>query len=473
MGVVHRPPFCGTWYPEDRGELGGLLDEVYERTAKRTAQFARDAVAVVVPHAAPVYSGAVAAAAYRCLEQRAVSRVVLLGFCHRRRHRAVGIPDVDAYSTPFGEAPLDARTIRSLGNGGLFRTMPEAELCDHSVEVQLPFLKRSLPDASLLPLYVGELSEGERREAARTLAELVDERTALIASSDFTHYGAQFRFTPFPADSYLGERLREMDGRVIAGAGSLDPAMFHRELEMTRSNTCGRGPIALLAETLRMTRGCEIFQETLDYETSAEITGDRDHSVSYAALGYFRASSYLLEERDQQALVAAAHGMLDSLVHEGRPKAARATGGTPAIERRAGVFVTILQNGELRGCVGSVDSRHALRDAVGQLTLAAATEDPRFDPIRRGETGFTVSLSVLTPAKRVTSTDSVIAGEHGVVFDSSRHRGVLLPQVAQRHGWDRGQFLDALAVKAGAPRSALDDPLARLSVFRVQVFGDH
>jgi AmmeMemoRadiSam system protein B/AmmeMemoRadiSam system protein A len=399
--------------------------------------------------------------------------VILMGFSHRQSHSGIGIPDVDGYETPLGEVAVDSDTLRAIEDLVLFRRVPESTVCDHSVEIQLPFLRRALPEARIMPLYVGEMGEQDRCTAAQVLGALLDEKTVMIASSDFTHYGPQFRFTPFPCDASVRERLREVDHRVIEGAGSLDPCVFRRELEATQSNTCGRAPVALLGEVLRSATGSEeVFQETLDYETSGQITGDWSHSVSYAALGYFRSHSFLLDERDCLALLDGAHRTLADLTAGRTPQTAKVQSGSPAIDRRAGVFVTIYEAGRLRGCIGNVSSRVPLAESVPALTLAAATEDPRFPAIQKGESGFEINLSLLTPLKQVASTLRIIPGEHGIVLDSEHGRGLLLPQVASRYGWDRDKFLDALTSKAGVPPSAVDAPSTRLFVFRAQVFGD-
>jgi AmmeMemoRadiSam system protein B len=85
---IHESPYCGSWFPADPAELTGLMAEVFEASLKRTAQaFPPAPLALVVPHAAPVYSGTVAAAAYRNLRENGASRVILLGFSHGH-HRA-------------------------------------------------------------------------------------------------------------------------------------------------------------------------------------------------------------------------------------------------------------------------------------------------------------------------------------------------------------------------------------------------
>ncbi len=285
--VAHRTPFSGLWYPASASELEAILRSGFEISAARTGPAVRpDAVAFVVPHAAPIYSGVVAAAAYRHVALQRPARIVLLGFSHHGGGSGVEIPDIGAISTPFGDVPFDEDTMRSLARRPPFHISPESALCDHSVEIQLPFIQWTAPDALVAPLYVGRLSPSERATVAVALQSVLDD-AVLIASSDLTHYGRGFGYTPFPPDAHVAERLRQLDAQIIEAAATLDPDMFLDEVQRTRSTACGYEPIALLLETLR---GRRLVQHTLDYQTSGELTGDYTHSVSYAALGYFPAA---------------------------------------------------------------------------------------------------------------------------------------------------------------------------------------
>jgi AmmeMemoRadiSam system protein A len=162
---------------------------------------------------------------------------------------------------------------------------------------------------------------------------------------------------------------------------------------------------------------------------------------------------------------------LDSLAGSGCGSPPAPCCGSAALGRRAGVFVTIRQRGELRGCIGDVDADRPLSEAVPELTIAAATKDPRFAPVTRGESGLDVEISVLTPLKRIASPDTLVAGEHGAVIEYGKRRGLLLPQVASERGWTTRDFLRALTRKAGLPDSAINNPVTRLWTFRVQTFG--
>lgn len=473
MGAAapHLSPYGGSWYPGDPVELRELLEELFDSSERRAGRYvASKPLAFVVPHAGLVYSGSVAATAYRHLSAEPPERVFLLGFPHRGAAAGAWIPDVSAYRTALGEVRVDRATVRDLLAGGPFRSLPESLLCDHSVEIQLPLLQKAAPEASVVPIYVSQLDAGAREAAAQALSKHIQPGTALLASSDFTHYGRDFGFQPFPADEMAGERLKELDEQVIEAAGSLRPELFFEALRATSATVCGTQPISLLLAALRLAEGeDEIFQELLDYQTSGEITGDYHHSVSYAALGYFRFSSYQLEPEDQRLLLQAARRTLEHYQQTGERRPVPPRRESLALERRAAAFVSLHKEGRLRGCVGRHASGETLAQAVPELTLAAALEDSRFEPLDPSETGLDLEISVLSPMKRIPDRDCFRAGVHGIYLEAGHRHALLLPQVATEARWGAKQFFDALARKAGLSAEVYHDPATRLHAFRAQI----
>ncbi len=468
---VHVSPFSGSWYPADAGELRSLLERLFVESERRTGRYLPGrASGFVVPHAGMVYSGTVAAAAYRHLRLQAPQRVVVLGFSHHGAAPGAWIPDVAALRTPLGEVPVDRAFASALMEGGEFAPKKEEALCDHSVEIQLPLVQFAAPAASVVPVYVSRMTHESRAAAARKLSSLLGPGTVVVASSDFTHFGRGFSYQPFPADENAAERLREVDESAIDATGSLCADEFLAELRASGSTVCGFEPIGLLLETLRLAGGDEeIFQTNLDYQTSGEITGDYTHSVSYAALGYFPYRALELGPEDQRLLVASARATLANYLDTGQRRPIPPQGGSAALDRRAAAFVTLMSQGNLRGCVGRRASTEPLSTLVPSLTLAAALEDTRFAPLRQGEEDVELEVSVLTPMKRIASLDEFRVNEHGALLEAGLNHGLLLPQVATERNWTAKQFLDALARKAGASRDAYRDSSTRVYVFRAQI----
>ncbi len=140
--------------------------------------------------------------------------------------------------------------------------------------------------------------------------------------------------------------------------------------------------------------------------------------------------------------------------------------------RAAGLFVTIYCSGDLRGCLGTLDPHEPLWDAVVRLAAEVSREDYRFRPISPSELPHvTMGLSVLTPAEQVIDPTVIEIGRDGLIIQQGRCKGLLLPQVATEHGWDRETFLAQTCVKAGLPADAWQRG-ATILRFQAEVFSD-
>jgi AmmeMemoRadiSam system protein A len=144
-----------------------------------------------------------------------------------------------------------------------------------------------------------------------------------------------------------------------------------------------------------------------------------------------------------------------------------------ALNQRNGCFVTIKQNGQLRGCIGNFQSELPLFKEVAQMAQASATKDPRFYPMKESDLdNFRLEISVLSPLQKIDDIDEIEVGKHGIYIEKSFHRGVLLPQVAIEHGWDRETFLRQTCTKAGLPTNAWEAEDSDIYIFSAQVFGE-
>lgn len=143
-----------------------------------------------------------------------------------------------------------------------------------------------------------------------------------------------------------------------------------------------------------------------------------------------------------------------------------------ALDLRRGAFVTIHHRGDLRGCLGRLDDDQRLGDVVAHLGAAVADSDPRFPIVMADELpGIAIEISVLSPEVEVTDVESIEVGRHGLIVERGLRRGLLLPQVASEHAWDRETFLAQTCLKAGLPPDAWKHG-ARILAFEAEVFGD-
>lgn len=468
LGQVHEIPVQAQWFPSDRAELESALGRSFAAAGRHLngAPPRKGLLALVVPHAGIVYSGHVAATAISRLGQPPA--VIILGFSHRRRTEGVLAPVLDSYQTPLGRVEVDQAALRSLG----FARVPEATVCDHSVENQIPFIQHAAPDSKVIPLYVGDMPQAQLSSAAARLAARLKAGDVIVASSDFTHHGAAYGYTPFATDERLSQRLRARFVNVVEEIGTLVPARFDSYLARTGDTTCGQAPIRLLMATLARWKE-DVFTTPLAYANSGDMTRDWSAAVSYGAVAFYPYSSYSAGANAEKLLLASARATIDSYLSTGRKAAVPVpeTDRTPELRQPGAVFVTIKKNGRLRGCVGEFAPRLPLAEAVADRALAAATQDPRFPPLEASEGLVTLDISVLTPLRRVASWRDVKLGQ-GVVLELNGRSSTFLPEIAGEMGWTRSKMLEELSEKAGLKRDAYRDPQARIYVYSTHKFGE-
>jgi len=178
-----------------------------------------------------------------------------------------------------------------------------------------------------------------------------------------------------------------------------------------------------------------------------------------------------LNEQQQQILLRLARNTIEQYVTD--RKVPDIPAGDPAFLPERAVFVTLHKHGQLRGCIGGLEAREPLAEAVRSSAVSAATQDPRFPPVKPDELDdLEIEVSVLSPLQKIDSPDEIVVGEHGVMVAQGMRRGVFLPQVAPEQGWDRDTMLNYLcAHKAGLPADAWRRG-ADLYVFTTQVFSE-
>lgn len=469
--VASREPVCaGTWYPGDAGALNSLVDKLMDE-AKPPAINGKP-LAIIAPHAGYRYSAPVAAAAYRCLRGQSYKRVFVMAFSHRRAsaYRGVHVPDdLGAYDMPAGAVPLDRETIALLKQNRAFVSIAGIDRDEHSLELQLPFLQRTIKDFKLVPLYVGQMTPEFFALAARAIVQCLDGDTLLVASSDFTHFGPNYGYEPFKDD--VPKKLAELADKAAGPLLACDFDGFAEHMKKTDDTICGYGPIMLLLRVLSMKGGAQATRAAFD--TSGRMTNDYTSSVTYQSFVFTPRPPLFEEPLRRQLLKLARETITAYLSGREPPKVDPATLPAPLRENGA-CFVTLQNRGELRGCIGNTEAIDPLYTAVIRNAINAC-QDPRFtfDPVTAAEVPkLHIEISRLTPMKRVRDTGEVIIGRHGLLISLHGRRGLLLPQVAYERGWTREQFLGEVCRKAGLPMDSWKQPEAELYSFEAEVFGE-
>ncbi|MFC1851129.1 AmmeMemoRadiSam system protein A [candidate division CSSED10-310 bacterium] len=143
-----------------------------------------------------------------------------------------------------------------------------------------------------------------------------------------------------------------------------------------------------------------------------------------------------------------------------------------ALQTAAGVFVTLHKKGKLRGCIGTFQADFPLYKQVIKMAQASAFEDIRFSSVRLSELkDIDIEISVLSPLREIESIAEIVIGKHGIYITQGFHRGVLLPQVATDHGWDRETFLQHTCMKAGLPMDAWQKG-TKIEIFSATILGE-
>jgi AmmeMemoRadiSam system protein B len=240
-----------------------------------------DLVALIAPHAGLMYSGPVAAHAYRLLRGRTFDVAVLVGPSHFVGFDGVALPDASGFETPFGVAPIAEDVAEALKRATpIVREHAAAHGREHSLEMQLPFLQHVASSTAIVPLVMGYQTDATARALADALASVLAGRSALlIASTDLSHYH----------DAATAGRL---DGVVLDHVSRFDPDGLQRALDREPDHACGGGP------TVAVMRAAEALGArdavVLDYADSGDVSGDKSKVVGYmaAALGNFKPADH-------------------------------------------------------------------------------------------------------------------------------------------------------------------------------------
>jgi len=277
---IQRSNLAGTWYPADAAELHA---EVKRCLGEPHGD--GELAAILAPHAGYRYSGRAAGAAFATVVRGRWRRAVVVAPSHYHSFAGAAVFPGSGFETPLGVVRVDDTGVRTLTESPLFAADARPYAREHSLEIELPFLQVVDAALSIVPVLVGTHDDAAELAAlGRALSALDDDETLFVVSSDFTHYGAQFGYLPFPpkGPDYVATQLRRLDFGAIEPIQRLDARAFAEYVGTTGITVCGRGPITAFLHV-----GAERLDgELLEYYTSLDVTGDYEHSVSYAAIAF-------------------------------------------------------------------------------------------------------------------------------------------------------------------------------------------
>ena len=427
--TVRPSAVAGAFYPGAPDALRRTVDALLADARTRAGDAAPVPKAIIAPHAGYIYSGPIAATVYAQLARArtTIKRVVLLGPAHRVAVRGLALPDAQAFETPLGRVPIDAQAVEALAGLPQVVVSREAHTLEHSLEVQLPFLQTVLERFTLVPLVVGRATP---EEVAQVLDRLWGgEETLVVVSSDLSHY-----LTYDQAEASDRNTVRQILGRQPV----IDP-----------HQACGAAPVnGLLVAAGRRGLGPQL----LDLRNSGDTAGDRSRVVGYASFAFYPDDGRVGDDPGK-VMIPIARSAIGGVLGMGFD--------TPEhhdfLHDPGACFVTLTRQGQLRGCIGTLQAHRKLLDDVKANAKAAAFLDPRFHPLTATElqtTRIEISLLSATAPLQFSSEEDALAqlrpGVDGVILEYQAHRGTFLPQVWEQLP-DRRQFFGHLKRKAGLP----------------------
>ena len=453
---VRKSILAGPWYDENPDRLSRII-ELFLQNVKKQPLPPENIYALIAPHAGYAYSGQVAAYAYSSVKGKDYETVVIIAPSHRYGFRGCSIYLKGGYETPLGVVGVDEDLASELSKATGFKYIPEAHQEEHSVEIQLPFIQKTLPQAKIVPIVMGY----QTRKIITTLASaltkvLPGKKVLIIASTDMSHQLPK-------------QKANDIDSDTASLIKNFNTTALIRKIERGENIMCGGGPVVSILLYAQKRGDAKI--NLLHYADSSQYGSSESAVVGYlAAAVYSEANTpeFSLAPEEKKELLHIAREAIKLLVREN--KLLNYEPQYPNLLANKGAFVTLKKKGQLRGCIGFIEPVLPLYQTVIQAALYAAYRDQRFPPVTAEELkDLEIEISVLSPLKKIKNPDLVKVGKHGLVISKGDKRGLLLPQVPVENQWSREIFLQQACLKSGLPPDAWKQG-AEIYIFEAIVF---
>ena len=458
---VRHAARSGQFYPGDKQALSSMIGDFLEKAEKVVVN--GEIVGLWVPHAGYMFSGQVAANAYCTVHGSNYDVVIVIGPSHYEPIRGASIGDWDIYRTPMGDVKVDTELAQKIRDtSSLVNSVPSAHKYEHSVEVQIPFIQTVLPGVPIVPMVIGQLSMKDSKKIAQALVKAVQGKKVLfIASSDMSHFPSYK--DAYEVDLLVMDAVADFDVKKVY---NLNRSLMKKNIPGLECVLCGQGALTTVMMATMESGAKE--SRALPYANSGDIYGERHRVVGYGAAIFYRnvdkedhGGSSMLEEidfsdREMEKMFRIAREHIISALKKTAPP--QITVDEKNLLLKRGVFVTLMNHGRLRGCIGQFEPVYPLHEIVSKMAVTAATQDYRFisDPVTLDEMDkIEIKISVLSELKKIDSIDEIEVGKHGIWVKHEGRSGTYLPEVATELGWNRIEFLEHCCVeKAGLPRDA-------------------
>ncbi|MEJ2194775.1 MAG: AmmeMemoRadiSam system protein B [Ignavibacteriaceae bacterium] len=265
MNSIRTPSVAGLFYPADLEKLQNNIGDLLEST--KTEKEYKNIFGIVAPHAGYTYSGRTAAHVYNLLKGKKYERVVIISPSHNEYFPGSSVFNGSGYQTPLGILEIDDEFVIKLveNSKSIFRGI-EGHRSEHALEVQLPFLQTVLNDFKIIPVVMGDQGKIFVDELAEKLAEIVDDETLIVASSDMSHFHSKLEADKL--DSIVEDRINRFDYKLLQS-----------DLEKNNTEACGGGPIVTLMKAASLRNKNHSF--VIHRSDSGDVNGENEEVVGY------------------------------------------------------------------------------------------------------------------------------------------------------------------------------------------------
>ncbi|MCX5707167.1 MAG: AmmeMemoRadiSam system protein B [Candidatus Omnitrophica bacterium] len=461
-GDIKEPKFSGQFYPDSPAELSDMIDNFLSQA--KPEPMPSDIFAIIEPHAGYGFSGQAAAFGYKLIKDKPYKTVIIIGTSHSYAFNGVSVYPQGAFQTPLGILEVDSEfSSKLLDKDSEIIFDSQAFSQEHSVEVQLPFLQKTLSGFKIVPIIISDSPFLLCQKLANLLkGAIADRKDVLVVVSTDMYHGYDY------------EEAEKTDNLTLSYLKNMDAEGLYYALRDEKAQLCG-GFGVVTALILAKDLGHKKLQ-VLNHTNSAEVTGKKvkgTWTVGYASCAIDKeGESSMLNKAQKKRLLEIARKSIETYLKSGKRLEVSET--DPVLTQEMGAFVTLKERGELRGCIGNLVGKQPLYLTVRDMAVEAATADPRFSPVELAELeNIEIEISALSAMERVDSADKIQLGRHGVLVRKGFRSGVFLPQVATETGWTKEEFLNNLcAHKAGLAADAWKDKDTEIYIFTADIFSE-
>ncbi len=434
MKVDRKPAVAGKFYSENPEQLYNEINIFFKNAKPRQ----NNTLAVISPHAGYVFSGQICASAINQINpNKKYENIFLIGTSHIKSINGAAVYIAGDYIIPGASIKVNSDLGKILTEENSFFVIDdEAHKKEHSLETQLPFLYHHLKnDFQIVPIIIGTSDTNIIKKIAEVLKKYFNEKNLFVISTDFSHY-PNYKDAK-NIDSVTAESILLNNSKAF-----INQLNTNENLNIPKLATSICGWSSVLALLYITENKKDINYNLIEYQNSGDVKyGDKNGVVGYFAISISKKNNFSLDEKDKNILLRLARETLINSLNN--IKTSTNFDFSETLKTKTGAFVTLKNNGKLRGCVGQFLPNIPLFKVVQEMSVSAAKYDTRFSPVTIDELyEIEIEISVLSPLQKISDISKIEIGKDGIYIIKNGKSGTLLPQVAVEQNWNSMQFVE-------------------------------